>query len=223
MAQQNSITATILMIDTTLSFFETSFWHTVILKTRNNNTFMKTTKPLTILIDMDGVLCDYTGAQMMTVAERYPHLAQYIAEARYLWQNEEAFPKEHRDMIEAIALEPGFFENLKPIPGAIEAVRALAAAGHDVRICTSPKKIHTYCVPEKYNWIKEHLGQEFVERTIMTRDKTLTQGDILIDDKPVVTGSGQPRWEHIIFDQPYNKHVSNRRLDWSNYHEVLGL
>jgi 5'-nucleotidase len=184
---------------------------------------MNTTKPLTILVDMDGVLCDYTGAHMAKVAERFPHLTQYIEQAQFSWKNEEAFPEEARDAIEEIVLEPGFFANLQPIDGAIAAVRALAAAGHDVRICTAPKKIHTYCVPEKYNWVKEHLGQEFVERIIMTRDKTLTQGDILIDDKPEITGAGVPRWEHVVFDQPYNKDVSNRRIDWSNYREVLGI
>jgi 5'-nucleotidase len=184
---------------------------------------MHTAKPLTILIDMDGVLCDYTSAHMAKVADRYPHLAAYIESAQYQWKNEDAFPEEYREMIESIALEPGFFEQLQPIDGALEAVHTLAAAGHDVRICTAPKKIHTFCVPEKYNWVKKHLGQEFVERIIMTRDKTLAYGDMLIDDKPEVTGAAQPQWEHIVFDQPYNKTVANRRINWSNYREVLGI
>ncbi len=184
---------------------------------------MTNTKPLTILIDMDGVLCDYTGAHLREVAIRYPHLTQYIEDARLSWRSEERFPAEYRDDIEAIALEEGFFEHLEPIEGALDAVRALANDGHDVRICTAPKKIHTYCVPEKYNWVKKHLGQEFVEKMIMTRDKTLTQGDLLIDDKPEITGAGIPRWEHIVFDQPYNKDVPNRRIDWGTYREVLGL
>ncbi|HXK38399.1 MAG TPA: 5'-3'-deoxyribonucleotidase [Candidatus Paceibacterota bacterium] len=184
---------------------------------------MNTTDPLTILVDMDGVLCDYAGAHMTKVAERYPHLTPYIGQAQQFWSSELAFPEEHREAIEAIALEPGFFENLAPIDGAIEALQALVAKGHNVRICTAPKKIHTYCVPEKYNWVRNHLGQAFVERVIMTRDKTLTHGDLLIDDKPVITGAVKPRWEHIVFNQPYNKEVPNRRIDWSNYKDVLGV
>jgi 5'-nucleotidase len=182
-----------------------------------------TTKPMTILVDMDGVIADYSKAHLEKVAGRLPHLVPYIEDARLSWRSEERFPEEHRDAVEALALEPGFFENLEPIEGGLEAVRALMDAGHDVRICTAPKKIHTYCVPEKYNWIKKHLGQEYVERIIMTRDKTLTQGDLLIDDKPEITGAGTPQWEHIVFDRPYNKHVPQRRIDWTNYREVLGL
>lgn len=184
---------------------------------------MQTTTPRTILIDMDGVLCDYTKAHIAKVAERLPQLAPFIDDAALLWRSEEGFPEEHRDAIESLVLEPGFFANLEPIEGALDAVRALHDLGHDVRICTAPKKIHTHCVPEKYAWIQKHLGQEFVERMIMTRDKTLAQGDFLIDDKPEVTGVVTPRWEHLVFDRPYNKHVMNRRIDWANYREVLGV
>jgi 5'-nucleotidase len=74
------------------------------------------------------------------------------------------------------------------------------------------------------HWIRHHLGQEFAERTILTRDKTLVRGTILIDDKPSVSGVMQPEWEHVLFDQPYNRKVTNRRrLNWSNYREILGI
>lgn len=32
------------------------------------------------------------------------------------------------------------------------------------------------------------MGHEFVEQVILTRDKTLITGDILIDDKPDILG-----------------------------------
>ncbi|MCT7149596.1 hypothetical protein M1196_23400, partial [Salmonella enterica subsp. enterica serovar Oranienburg] len=62
---------------------------------------------------------------------------------------------------------------------------------------------------------------------IITTDKTLVRGDILIDDKPVIsgelpeysTGTNHARsWEHVIFDQSYNRHITNRRriLDWGD-------
>ena len=72
-------------------------------------------------------------------------------------------------------------------------------------------------------WIKEHLGQEFAERTIITRDKTLVYGDILIDDKPEVTGIHTPAWTHVVYDQPYNREATANRLTWNNYKEVLKL
>lgn len=40
----------------------------------------------------------------------------------------------------------------------------------------------------QYAWVEKHLGQEFLEQVILTRDKTLITGDILIDDKPDIQG-----------------------------------
>ena len=44
--------------------------------------------------------------------------------------------------------------------------------------------------------MEEHLGSEFTKRVILTRDKTLVRGDVLIDDKPTIGGisnrSGAP-------------------------------
>ncbi len=79
-------------------------------------------------------------------------------------------------------------------------------------------------VAEKFAWVKEHLGQEFVERIVLTRDKTLVRGDILVDDKPEVTGVCTPAWMHVLYDQPYNQHIRQKpRLTWANYEEVLGV
>jgi len=56
------------------------------------------------------------------------------------------------------------------------------------------------------------------------KDKTLIIGDILIDDKPEIKGISTPNWEHIIFDQPYNKNITNKkRINWDNFKEVLGV
>ena len=44
------------------------------------------------------------------------------------------------------------------------------------------------CVCVQYAWVEKHLGHEFLEQIILTRDKTLITGDILIDDKPDILG-----------------------------------
>ena len=43
----------------------------------------------------------------------------------------------------------------------------------------------------QYRWVEKHLGPQFVERIILTRDKTMISGDLLIDDKEVIQG-GEP-------------------------------
>lgn len=37
--------------------------------------------------------------------------------------------------------------------------------------------------------MEKHLGQEFLEQIVLTRDKTVVSGDLLIDDRPDITGN----------------------------------
>ena len=94
-------------------------------------------------------------------------------------------------------------------------------AGHDVRICTAPLSRFTHCVPEKFQWVEDHLGPEWVARIVLTKDKTLVRGDVLIDDKPEVTGRLVPTWEHLVFEAPYNTASRGRRVNWGNWREFL--
>lgn len=40
----------------------------------------------------------------------------------------------------------------------------------------------------QYQWVEKHLGPEFVERIILTRDKTVVAADLLFDDKDTIQG-----------------------------------
>jgi 5'-nucleotidase len=68
-------------------------------------------------------------------------------------------------------------------------------------------------------WVESRFGAGWAERTIITKDKTMVNGDVLIDDKPEVKGLCNPSWEHILFDQPYNQEVVGKRriMSWSDF------
>ena len=175
-----------------------------------------------ILLDQDGVLADFERAFLAAWRQRYPDIAPVEAENRKSFHLLEDYPPELRAQAEALYTAPGFISNLPPVPGAIEAYRELLALGMDVRICSSPLRQYENCVAEKYQWVERHLGRAATERLILTRDKTLVQGDLLIDDRPRVEGGARPRWRHIIYDAPYNRHETGRpRLTWSNWRNVL--
>ena len=109
--------------------------------------------------------------------------------------------------------------------GAIDAFYELLDKGHDVRICTSPITEFQYCVGEKFLWLEKHLGKDFVKRIILTKDKTWVRGDVLIDDKPIITGSLTPTWKHWHYLHPYNAHLPNKKVTWENresWAELLG-
>jgi 5'-nucleotidase len=107
-----------------------------------------------------------------------------------------------------------------PIAGAVEAVKQLAEY-YNVFICTSPHTDYENCVLEKYEWVDNHLGRGWVRKIILTKDKTPIRGRYLIDDKPEIKGILAPEWEQILYDQPYNRNIPKRRLNWQNWREVL--
>lgn len=182
-----------------------------------------TNKCKVILIDQDGVLANYQQRFLEIWRAEHPEKVWVPIEALTEHDTDKNYPPEYRDIIDEIVVRKGFFGSLPIIPGAKEALEDMLTRGHDVRIVTAPKRNHTFCVPEKFAWIGEHLGQKWVERIILTRDKTLVHGDILIDDKPGISGVCQPSWEQIFYDQPYNRAHDKRRLTWANYREVLEL
>ncbi len=177
-----------------------------------------------ILLDQDGVLADFDqgfyAAWQSAMGDKYP--ARHPSLRRSFYVRDE-YPEAFRSEVEGIYTAPGFFRELPPVAGALEAVASLLELGHDVRICTSPLNQYQNCLIEKYEWVERHLGAEFVHRMIVTKDKTLVFGDVLVDDKPVITGSRQPSWQHILFDQPYNRHVDTAqpRLDWQTWRQLL--
>jgi 5'-nucleotidase len=168
---------------------------------------------------MDGVVCDYTRSFLEAASKLgIPNPSNLT-----FFRMAQNFKAEYRHLLNNIDLEKGFYENLKPIEDSIDALKKLSMDERfEIFICTSPKKNHQHCVLEKYDWIKRHLGQYFVERIISTRDKTLIRGDFLIDDKAEVTGiEEKPSWEHLVFAQPYNALSQKRRVDWGNIEKFI--
>lgn len=123
-------------------------------------------KKYIVYVDMDGVMADF-----------------YDAHAKAIKNNPEMpFPQ----------AEYGFFTNLRPILGAIDAVKGLLTH-FDVYILTAPSTKNPLCYTEKRIWIEKYFGMEMVEKLIITPNKGLNKGDFLIDDN--VSGRGQENFE----------------------------
>lgn len=177
-----------------------------------------------ILIDMDGVLCDFDGEFLKRWRERHPEKFYVPFEQRTTFYVRDSYPEELRPLVTEILLESSFFREMTPMDGAKEALEEMKNMGLEVFICTSPLTTYKNCVREKYEWVENHLGADWVNRIILTKDKTLIKGDFLIDDKPEIIGlESTPSWEHVIYDRPYNRAVNKKRLVWANWKEVLDL
>ncbi|MEQ8667929.1 MAG: hypothetical protein RIC12_02090 [Pirellulales bacterium] len=119
-----------------------------------------------IYVDMDDVLCDYSGAHRRAVEE----------------QPKITYPQS----------VPGFFEQLQPIDGAIEAVRRLSTDS-DVFVLSAPSTRNPLSYTEKRVWVETHFDYDLTKRLILCPDKGLLQGHFLIDDH--VSGKGQERFQ----------------------------
>lgn len=119
---------------------------------------------LTVYIDMDDVLCDYSSK---------------IKEHK-LKKPDNPFPQS----------VPGFFRSLEPIDGALAAVEQLRKKTNvEVYILTAPSTKNHLSYTEKRLWVEDKFGYEMTHNLIICSHKGLLKGDILIDDH--VSGRGQ--------------------------------
>jgi len=177
------------------------------------------------LIDMDGVLSDFDGEFLKRWRERYPDKFYVPLAERTTFYVKQQYPDELKPLVSEIVWAPGFFRDMMPVDGGKEALTEMRSMGHEVFICTSPLTTYQNCVLEKFEWVDRVLGSQWVSNIILTKDKTLVKADYLIDDKPNITGvENTPDWEHIVYDQPYNREIDNkRRLTWGNWKSVLRI
>lgn len=174
-----------------------------------------------VLVDMDGTIADLEGRFLEQYNALYP---EDRAGPFKEWDLAAGIPAQRREEAWRLLSKEGFFAGLDPLPGAIEAFHAMREAGNNVVLCTSPFISSRWCESEKRHWVEEYLGKEFGRSMVITKDKTLVRGDVLIDDKPAITGLLAPAWQHVLVDQAWNRHLELPRIarDWSDWRKVLG-
>ena len=177
-----------------------------------------------ILSDMDSVVADWdTGYDNLldSLGSRASRLPR--RNDRQVFNLHDGLGPRQSGIVRRVMDTPGFYADLPLIEGAAEALNGMLAAGHDVMLCSSPWLSNPTCASDKYDWAERMLGLGWGDRVILTKDKTLVRGDILIDDKPAVKGRLAPTWRHILFDAPYNRTVTNltRLSRWSDWEVTL--
>jgi len=178
-----------------------------------------------ILVDMDAVIAHW-GAEYDRMLDTYGDAAANIprTENQQHWNLNIGRTNAEQAIIRQVMEEPGFYSRLEPIEGAKEALKNAVAAGHDVRIVSSPYISNPTCASDKLNWLVRHYGKHWASRLVLTNDKTIVRGDFLIDDKPEISGSMEPTWEHIVFgDYAYNQIVDAWRIHVWTPNTLLNL
>jgi len=113
------------------------------------------------------------------------------------------------------------WSTLHPDPKAYPVLAALINAGIDLSVATSHLVENLYQASAKVYQFHRDFNGHLDKRLVITQDKTRLLGDILVDDKPEVTGALIPQWEQLVFTQAYNLHVDAPRATWDDLIEVL--
>lgn len=183
--------------------------------------YCKTNESPVVLVDMDNTLVNWELQFERLMKNHYPHIPIVPPWKRTHFKIEQNYNVEYRDEILHLTSLDEFWLTMDPIQGALEALNDMRQIGLVVFIVTTPDAHHTSrSAYEKITWIERHLGWDWKMRSILTHDKTLVNGDILIDDKPAASvGLLRPSWTHMLFSQPYNvQHGFCPRLDsWKNW------
>ena len=166
-----------------------------------------------VLVDVDGVLADFDRGFLHLWRTAHPDRPWLAPAARRHFYLREDYPPAWRDAVQAVIDAPGFYRQLPVMAGAQAALAALATRGYRLTVCTSPGAT----LAERHAWLAEHFGPALAQGMLACADKTQVDGDWLIDDNPAPSGACAPRWRHIVFDQPYNRHAPGLRLNWQNW------
>lgn len=181
----------------------------------------------TVLIDMDNTLAQFDLEFGKRWVAEYPQGSLDLIKNRKHFELEQNFPDDPaaKDAAVKIMSTPGLYIKFEPAVGSVEAVKEMTQAGLSVFFCSAPHPFqYESCVAEKYSWVRKYYGEEYLSRIIITRDKTVIKGTVLIDDKPKITGTCEkPEWTHIVYTQSYNMHVVDkpRFTKWSEWRKTL--
>lgn len=108
---------------------------------------------------------------------------------------------------------PGFFADLAPLPGAIEALRQLNEQAELVVLSASPQT----ALRDKWRWVEKHVPFLKRRNIILTYRKDLVRADLHIDDAP----KNLTRFAGIraLFDYRYNRnfHDAWRLRGWQEF------
>ncbi len=134
-------------------------------------------------IDLDGVVADFNGGWM----RRYnaEHQTSLTADMVTTWDGlHELTHFEDMRQFWRWARDHGgqsFFRHLDPYPGAVETIRRLNRAGHDIVIITAKPD---WAVHDTFEWLADHRVP--TREVHVTQDKWEVACDVYLDDSPHV-------------------------------------
>lgn len=176
-----------------------------------------------LLVDLDGTIAHFDKEFDRQLNHHYEHLTgiprSHEQVSFNLWEGR---TPEEQEAIRHVMNLPGFYRHLEPMAGGVEAVQEMHDDGHEVHFLTAPWNTNPTCLQDKSDWIADHFGEEYRDKLIFAKDKTLVTGDILFDDKHPIPKKERATWVQVFVHQKYNESADGYRIhDWSDWRKVV--
>lgn len=168
-----------------------------------------------LLFDLDGICCDLMTKWLATYNRDYDD--QLTPAQITSWEWHHYVKPECGKRIYHYLNRPGFFADLKPLPGCIESVGRLADICELVVVTASPKE----AAGDKMRWVQKHLPMVPKGNLVVTYRKDLVRGDFMFDDAPRNLRNHPAT--RIMLDYPYNRDFQecHRVHSWSEAEALI--
>lgn len=170
---------------------------------------------LRLILDQDDVLADTHGKLAEIILRDFgTELTHEILHQGPFQEN--LSPADQKKLYKCIH-EPGFFTDIPLVPNAQAAVLELSSK-YEIFVATAAMEFPN-SFREKYDWLKQHFDFIPWSNIVFCGDKSILDGDYLIDDMPrnLKTFKGKG----LLFNAPHNlKETAYQRV--MNWDDILG-
>ena len=153
---------------------------------------------MTILVDMDDVLEMLVAGWCAYLHDRYG--TDTVASDVKEWNMAKAFPSLTHEQVYGAPEDDALWDYVKPMPGAAEGLKELMADGHEIFVVTATGYETLRAKMEKV--LFRYFPYLSWKQVIITENKQMIKGDILIDDGPHNMQGGEYR--KILYTANHN-------------------
>lgn len=155
----------------------------------------------TLLIDLDGTIEDLLTPWVKLLNEKYS--LDVNTSSIDHWDMDGDFSSLSKQQICEPLETAELWQQVKPMPEAVEVLQQLQSEGHHVYICTAATTPKEFFLKTDL-FVKKYLPFFDIKRQcICIHDKWLLQGDLLLDDN-INNLRKDASYRKLLFTQPYN-------------------
>lgn len=154
---------------------------------------------MTILVDMDDTIENLSDAWLKVLNQKFN--TNITRQDVRTWSIREMFPSATREEVYGCLDDPEFWKDVTPREDALEVLPKLIEQGHEIYIVTASSYKSIEAKVE--NVLFKYFPYIDWNHVIITRNKKMITGDVLVDDGPHNLVGGN--FAKILINQPYNE------------------